>query len=129
MAKKKKDNVSKPVEKNEEIPDGSLPLENGTKEEKQEEFVTTEKDFNGKLFKSKIEASQIAAYVPSYQDVTSYSVKGRLLIVKVGNSEKPAVQEDIDDVKKSLVGLLKAAGLEDKCMLYVTHHNVSIEII
>jgi hypothetical protein len=50
-------------------------------------------------------------------------VKNRLVVVKVGNDDRPAGPKDIKDMKKKIKKALK------KNRILVTHHAVEFEII
>jgi hypothetical protein len=53
------------------------------------------------------------------------SLKGKLVIVKVGNEDRPACPDDI----KNMLKQIKSALAGTKCRLLVTHHAVEIEVI
>lgn len=55
----------------------------------------------------------------------AYSIENKLLLVKVGSPAEPAGEPDITNVRKSLAKILKDVN----CLVYVTHHNVNIEVI
>ena len=54
-------------------------------------------------------------------------LEGKFLLVKVGNASQPATQSQIDDVQDKLVNLLDSNNIN--CLVFVTHHAVSMEII
>ncbi len=53
------------------------------------------------------------------------SLKGKLVIVKVGSEDRPASADDIKDMAKHMKKSLAGA----KCRLLVTHHLIEIEVI
>lgn len=55
-------------------------------------------------------------------------LKDNLLIIKVGNKDKPATKEDIDNVLDTLKQCLADLDLKDTHIL-VTHHAVDFEMI
>jgi len=65
---------------------------------------------------------------PSQVSVQQFEeLEGKFLLVKVGNNERPATNDDIADIESKLVGLLEANKVS--CLAFVTHHAVEIEII
>lgn len=52
-------------------------------------------------------------------------LEGKLLVVRVGDEDRPASQVDIDDVQAQLKKAFKGA----KCTTIVTHHCIDFEII
>ena len=58
-------------------------------------------------------------------EVTNYSIEKRLLFVKVGSKEEPASTDQIKDIEKNLISVLKNVD----CAVFVTHHNVQLEVI
>ena len=58
-------------------------------------------------------------------EVTNYSIEKRLLFVRVGSKEEPASSDQIKDVEKNLTAVLKNVD----CVVFVTHHNVTLDVI
>ena len=54
-------------------------------------------------------------------------IEGKFLLVKVGSKEEPADNDDIKNVQDKLVQLLEQNDIN--CLVFVTHHNVNIDII
>lgn len=54
-------------------------------------------------------------------------LEGKFLLVKVGTPEQPARDFQIDDVQDKLAGLLEKNNVN--CVVFVTHHAVSMEIV
>ena len=54
-------------------------------------------------------------------------LEGKFLLVKVGNASQPATQSQIDDVQEKLIDLFDVNNIN--CVVFVTHHAVSMEII
>lgn len=52
-------------------------------------------------------------------------LEGKLIVVKVGDADRPALQSDLDDVEKQL----KKAFKGSKCIMVVTHHCIEFEVI
>jgi hypothetical protein len=52
-------------------------------------------------------------------------LKNRLIVVKVGDAERPASPEDITSIKKQFKKVLKGI----KCRVLVTHHAVRVSTI
>ena len=55
------------------------------------------------------------------------SLKDRIILVNVGTPEDPASDEDIENVREKFEKLLEDHNI--KCLVYVTHHAVSIKIV
>ena len=55
------------------------------------------------------------------------TLNGKMLLVRVGDDERPAIQEDIDDVENKLSSLIKKNRIN--CVVFVTHHRVRVDII
>jgi len=60
-------------------------------------------------------------------DLSFESVQGRLIIIKVGTVEHPALDEDLTDIQEKLSSLLEQNGV--KSILFVTHHAIDITVI
>jgi hypothetical protein len=58
-------------------------------------------------------------------EVTQYSIEKKLLFVKVGSKDEPASTDQIKDIEKNLISVLKNVD----CAVFVTHHNVQLEVI
>jgi len=54
-------------------------------------------------------------------------LEGKFLLVKVGNQDRPATDDDIKDIEDKLIGLLEKNNVN--CLAFVTHHAVEIELI
>jgi len=54
-------------------------------------------------------------------------LEGKFLLVKVGNEDHPATDDQIKNVQDKLLELLEANNID--CVAFVTHHAVSMEII
>jgi len=54
-------------------------------------------------------------------------LEGKMLFVRVGNADHPATDGDIGEIETKLNGLMN--DLEIKCLVFVTHHLVEVEII
>lgn len=52
-------------------------------------------------------------------------LKNKLIIVKVGDADRPASPSDIEDMNKVMSKALKGV----KCRLLITHHAVKIQAI
>ena len=50
-----------------------------------------------------------------------------ILIVKVGNDERPATVENIKELKKKIKKVLRSAGIDIATL--VTHHTVDVSIV
>jgi hypothetical protein len=59
------------------------------------------------------------------KEIPLKSLKNKLLIVKVGNDERPAGPKDIKDTKKVFKKALKGV----KCRILVTHHALSVRVV
>ena len=60
--------------------------------------------------------------IKKYKDID-----GKLLLVRVGNEDRPATDREIDDIKKQITALLEENSVE--CLVFVTHHAVDIKIV
>ncbi len=54
-------------------------------------------------------------------------LEGKFLLVKVGTTAQPATSSQIEDVQEKLVTMLEENNVN--CLVFVTHHAVSMEII
>lgn len=54
-------------------------------------------------------------------------LEGKFLLVKVGTSSEPATDTQIGNVQEKLIELLEENNVN--CMVFVTHHAVSMKII
>ncbi|HUW44000.1 MAG TPA: hypothetical protein VMV95_03520 [Bacillota bacterium] len=54
------------------------------------------------------------------------AIEGRFLFVRVGDDKNPATQEQIDNVKSSLLELFEKNNVN--CLTFVTHHAVDVTI-
>ena len=54
-------------------------------------------------------------------------IENKFLLVKVGNEDSPATDDDIKNVQDKLIDLLERNKIN--CLIFVTHHRVNIEII
>ena len=64
------------------------------------------------------------------EEVTSQKLKnldGRFLLVKVGDKDRPASDEDIQEIETKLVALLEENNID--CVAFVTHHAVEMYTI
>jgi len=58
---------------------------------------------------------------------TFNDLEGKLLLVKVGNDDRPATDADIEDIESKLTSLLEENNID--CLAFVTHHAIEFEII
>ena len=54
-------------------------------------------------------------------------IEGRFMLVKVGTSEQPAEDDEIEKIEKKLKDLFENNGIN--CVAFVTHHAVDITMI
>lgn len=54
-------------------------------------------------------------------------LEGKFLLVKVGNNDRPATDQDIEDIEIQLLSLFEKNNIN--CLAFVTHHAVEMEII
>lgn len=54
------------------------------------------------------------------------AIEGTFLFVRVGDDKNPATQEQIDNVKSSLLELFEKNNVN--CLTFVTHHAVDVTI-
>ena len=54
-------------------------------------------------------------------------IEGRFMLVKVGTSEQPAADDEIEKIEKKLKDLFENNGIN--CVAFVTHHAVDITMI
>lgn len=59
--------------------------------------------------------------------VTFEDLEGKFLLVKVGNDAHPATNEDIENIRTKLAGLLEENGIN--CLAFITHHAVEMRIV
>ena len=55
-----------------------------------------------------------------------FSVFGRLIHVKVGSADKPALEDEIAKIENGLGAMFNNSGLP--CFVFVTHHDVHIDV-
>jgi len=55
------------------------------------------------------------------------SLRGKLLVVKVGNDVQPASDDDITDIDRTLTKLVKKNNIG--CAVFVTHHLVNVSLV
>jgi hypothetical protein len=55
-----------------------------------------------------------------------YSLEGKFLHIVVGNRERPAEQEDIDDIDEKITELFNKHGVN--ALAFVTHHGVEVHV-
>jgi hypothetical protein len=61
-------------------------------------------------------------------EITKFDdLEGKFLHVKVGSSEFPASEEHINNIQNQIVDLLEKNNVN--CLVFVTHHAVSMDII
>ena len=76
-----------------------------------------------KVVKKKVEQDdKKEIHIKKFDDL-----EGKFLLVKVGSDDRPATDEDIDNVRNSLIDLFNKNGVD--CLAYVTHHCVEMEIV
>lgn len=51
-----------------------------------------------------------------------------LIVIKVGSDANAATEEDVNHIRESLNEVLSEARQQNKPAIWVTHHNVQIEI-
>ena len=61
--------------------------------------------------------------------ISEEDLKDSCLIVKLGTDNRPASEEDMDDMEKALQGLFSAMQLDFNPPVLVTHHALSFETI
>ena len=54
-------------------------------------------------------------------------LEGKLVLVRVGDDKEEAKDEEIEVVEDKMRELIEGAGI--KCLLFVTHHAVDIQVI
>lgn len=54
-------------------------------------------------------------------------LEGKFLHVKVGNADRPATDDQIEDIQNKIVSLFEKNNVN--CLTFVTHHAVDMEII
>jgi len=54
-------------------------------------------------------------------------LEGKFLHIKVGNSDLPATDDQISNIETAIVDLFEKNNIN--CLVFVTHHAVSIDIV
>lgn len=54
-------------------------------------------------------------------------LEGKFLLVKVGNENRPASKEDIQEIQDNLINLFEINNVN--CLAFVTHHAIEMEIV
>ena len=75
----------------------------------------------------KIEKSEKKNDKIEIEKVNCRDLQNKFLLVKVGTNDKPATQEQIDEVEDKLEEMFEKNGIN--CLTLVTHHAVTIDII
>jgi hypothetical protein len=60
------------------------------------------------------------------KDIASI-LEGRFIVIKVGNDQRPATDEDIEEIEKKFGELMKMDNIN--CSVFVTHHAIQVEVI
>tara|TARA_Y100000310_G_scaffold146682_1_gene146001 strand:+ start:1237 stop:1539 length:303 start_codon:yes stop_codon:yes gene_type:complete len=55
-----------------------------------------------------------------------YSLEGKFLHIVVGNHERPAEQEDIDDIDEKITELFEKHKVN--ALAFVTHHGIEVHV-
>jgi len=55
------------------------------------------------------------------------SLNGKLVLVKVGNSDRPASADDLEDMKKQWEDALNNSEVD--CTVIITHHAVDVDVL
>jgi hypothetical protein len=95
-------------------------IEKTEKVETNNESKVKEKDIKKRTAATKIKDVE-KEISPSISDL-----EGKFLLVKVGNKENPASNEDISDIEKKLIALFTKNNVN--CLAFVTHHAVTIDM-
>lgn len=61
------------------------------------------------------------------EDIEFKDLEGKFMLVTVGNNEKPANSDDINEIESKLLKLLEDNNIN--CAIFVTHHLVDIKIV
>ena len=61
------------------------------------------------------------------EKISCQDLENKFLLVRVGNKDEPAGDEQIKKVREELDKILAENGVN--CLLFVTHHAVSFDII
>lgn len=56
-----------------------------------------------------------------------FDIEGKIMLVRVGNDDRPANPGDIEEIEDKLIKLLDDNNIN--CAVLVTHHAVSIDLI
>ena len=54
-------------------------------------------------------------------------LQNKFLLVRVGNDQRPAEEKDMQQVREELDRIFDENGID--CLLFVTHHAISLDII
>jgi hypothetical protein len=88
-------------------------------------------EYKDQIIPKKLEGQtegQILEEYPIIGDLdTKNSLEGKFLLVKVGNENRPANDEDLKDLSEKIDNVLKNNNIN--CAVLVTHHAVDINII
>lgn len=60
-------------------------------------------------------------------DILFPGLEGKMLLVKVGDKTEDAKPGEIDIIEKNLKAMLDSHNI--KCLLFVTHHAVEVQVI
>lgn len=83
--------------------------------DKEENKVDLEKKCCEDIVKTKIEK------------ISCEDLENKFILVRVGNNDRPAVEAEMKEVKEELDRIFDENGIN--CLLFVTHHAISIDII
>lgn len=73
------------------------------------------------VYNSKADKAEIVAKIDKFVE--------RIILVKVGNNDRPAEAEDIEDMAKVMESALRSENAAGDLAALVTHHAVQIENI
>lgn len=73
------------------------------------------------VYNSKADKAEVVAKIDKFVE--------RIILVKVGNNDRPAEAEDIEDMAKVMESALRSENAAGDLATLVTHHAVQIENI
>jgi len=76
--------------------------------------------------KKKSEMPDLFAEEQTLEVIVSSPLKGKFILVRVGNERRPASEQDIKDIEGPLNDLFERN--KTGCLLFVTHHCVDVQV-
>ena len=103
-----------------------------------EDQITNNQETNEPIVNGPIVSSMTPNYPFTYGEIVPMNrievrdynnLIGKLIIVKIGDKDYTATDEDVNNMTESLTKLFQDAGLYGKCIVYVTNKPLDIKVL